>query len=240
MNSRVIIHGVGVDELSGATLVTGFRTLGEVGYLATRHMVSFTRPQKIGFILTRHQRDIMFLDEYGIATPYDIFFDTERKIVYILNHILPIQREWTDYTEALAEWSSANGISNVILFGGLDRRYRTSTETVRWLKNSYSKVELPYPMMEKQQLVIGPLALFVVFAEMYKLPATVILPYADRERPDPAAAAVAIQVVNDIVKTSIDVKDLLEDARRIEEEITRQIKQIEDELNKGGTGRHYM
>ncbi len=241
MKSRVIVRDEFKDKLRGSLVITGFRTLGEVGYLATRHLVTQMKMRKVGAIVTKYQRDLAFLDSYGLASPYDIFLDEDRKIVVILNHLLPLQREWSDFTETTVKWALRSGINEAILVGGLDRRYKSGEgEKLRWLRNSASTKELNFPTLEKQQLIVGPLALFITYSDIYRFPTTVLLPYADRERPDPAAAAVAIQIINETLGINVDINGLLEDAKRIEEEISKQIQLIQQEINKHGTDRVYM
>ncbi|BCU67383.1 carboxylate--amine ligase [Sulfolobales archaeon HS-7] len=235
-----MITGVDSKQLQNSTLITGFRTLGEVGYLAVRHLILSTKPRKIGAIVTKYQTDITFLDEYGLATPFDIFFDEGKKIIYILNHLLPIRREWADFSRTIIKWSLSLNVSNMFLIGGLDRRYKTTQASMAWLKNNYSPIELNMPLLEKQQLIIGPLALLIIYSELYKVPASILLPYADRDRPDPAAAAEAVNVISELMGLKIDVNQLLEDAKRIEEEITKQLKQLQDEMYKSQPNRHYM
>nr|MCG2909932.1 PAC2 family protein [Stygiolobus sp.] len=87
---------------------------------------------------------------------------------------------------------------------------------------------------------IGPLALFTIYSEIEDLPAVVLLPYADRDRIDPAAAAVAIEEINKLLNLKIDVTELYEDARKIEEELQRQLELIQKELNRNVSDRVYM
>jgi len=95
-------------------------------------------------------------------------------------------------------------------------------------------------MMEKQLLMIGPLALFTIYSEIEDLPATILLPYADRDRIDPAAAAIAVEEVGRIFNMKIDVGELYEDAKKIEEELQKQLELIQKELNRNVSGRVYM
>ncbi len=75
------------------------------------------------------------------------------------------------------------------------------------MKTSKSEIDLPYPMLNKQLIMVGPLALFTVYAEIEDLPATILLPYADRERLDPGAAAVAVETITNIIGFNVDTKE---------------------------------
>ncbi|ARM75889.1 proteasome assembly chaperone family protein [Acidianus manzaensis] len=228
------------NELKGATFITGFRTIGEVGYLASRYIVLKRNMQRIGFIATKNLRDVTFLDDYGIATPLDLFYDKEYNTIVLLNHLVPVQKDWNDFAKDTIRWLNKLGVKNILLIGGLDKRYREKEEKLRWLKTSKSSINLDYPLLEKQLIMVGPLALFTIYAEMLDLPANVVLPYADRDRIDPAAAAVAVEVINKIVGFNVDTTELYEDAKKLEEELQKQLESIQKEINKSGLDRHYM
>ena len=240
MAIRIILKGVTEEELKGVRFITGFRTLGEVGYIATRYLVLKTNMKRVGFVLTKYLRDVTFVDEYGLATPFELFYDKQNHILVLLSHLLPLQRELNEFSEKIIKWLKKIQVSEILLIGGLDKRYKTDNSNLRWLKTSASKHNLPYPFMEKQLLIIGPLALFIIYAEIEGLPGVVLLPYADRERIDPAAAAVAIEEINRIYGLKIDTSELYEDARRIEEELQNQLEMVQKELNKEGFNRVYM
>jgi uncharacterized protein len=240
LKMKIILKDVDESQLKHAYYITGFRTLGEVGYLATRHIVLQRKMKRIGYITTKYLTAVTFLDEYGIVTPYELFYDEESHIIVQLNHVLPIEREWNAYSKRVIDWIKKLEVKNAIFIGGLDKNYRTSNEKLKWIKTSKSNVELDYPILDKQLIMVGPLALYTVYSEIYDIPATVILPYADRDRIDPAAAAAAIEAVNKILGLNIDVSELYEDAKRIEEEIKKQLEYLQKEYSKSSLDRHYM
>ena len=242
MSIKILLKGIDENELKNVTFISGFRTLGEVGYIATRYMVLKLNMKRVGFVLTKYLRDVTFLDEYGLATPFELFYDKNNHLLVLLSHLLPFQKEMNEFSEKIIKWLKKLEVNNVILIGGLDKRYKGENENynLRWLKTSASKITLNYPLMEKQLLMIGPLALFTIYSEIEDLPAVVLLPYADRDRIDPAAAAVAIEEINKLLNLKIDVTELYEDARKIEEELQRQLELIQKELNRNDSDRDYM
>ena len=238
--AKFVLKGVTERDLEGSTLVTGFRTIGEVGYLAVRHIALSGGFERVGFIETKYIRDVVSVDEYGVAAPFEIFFNKENKIVLILNHILPYQREWNSFTRSIVDWMKKVGIKEGIYIGGLDRRYSDGASKLRWLKTSASERSLSYPYMEKQLFIVGPLALLTLYSEIKEFPAVVLLPYADRDRTDPAAAATAVEVVNELLGIKVETSMLYEEAKKIEEELQKQMELLQKELFRGGSERIYM
>lgn len=237
---KVILKDIDETKLKNVKFITGFRTIGEVGYLAVRHIAMKRKMRRVGFLITKFLRDVTFLDDYGVATPFELFYDDEFHVLVLLNHLLPFQKEWSQFSQGTIKWLKKLQIEEAILVGGLDKRYKDVKENLRWLKTSKSRTELTYPLLNKQLIMVGPLALFTVYAEIEDLPATVILPYADRERLDPAAAATAVEAVNSMIGFNISVEELYEDAKKIEQELQRQLELIQKEMSRGGVDRHYM
>jgi len=236
-NVKIILKGKSEKELEGYRFITGFRTLGEVGYLAVRHLVLQMKMKKVGYIITKYLRDVAFIDDYGFATPFELFIDENNKLLLLLNHILPYHREWNYYTRGIVRWLKKIGVRDAIFIGGLDKSYRVTNSKLSWLKTSKCNINLNYPLMDKYLLIVGPLALLTIYAEIEDLPAVVLLPYAERDRADPAAAAVAVEVISDILSIKVDVSALYEDAKRIEEELQKQMEILQSEMAKGSLGR---
>ncbi len=59
----------------------------------------------------------------------------------------------------------------------------------------------------------------LMFYELNQFPAVALLPYAERSRPDPVAASVAIEQINLLLGIGIDTEGLLKEAEKIEKEI---------------------
>ena len=64
----------------------------------------------------------------------------------------------------------------------------------------------------------------LMFYELNSFPAVSLLPYAERSRPDPIAASVAVEKINHLLDIEVNVKELLDEAEKIEKEIEALIK----------------
>ena len=58
-----------------------------------------------------------------------------------------------------------------------------------------------------------------MFYELNDFQAIALLPYAERSRPDPVAASVAVQEISRILRIDVNVQELLDEAEKIEKEI---------------------
>jgi len=157
-----------------------------------------------------------------LSLPFE-FFKYDNFIIFITK-IQPAQSEMNKITKTLAEWVVSNKMSTSILIGGLDSKLKDEDEESIELKvvptKFFPNPERLGPSLEKGLFVTGPLALMLIYFEMLDFPACAILPYCERDRPDPRAAASAIKSINKLY-TNLDIKleKLYNDAKKIEEEI---------------------
>jgi len=212
-------------DFSNSTLITGFQGIGAVGYIAVKHLVSELKPKKIGYIISKYMADTVFFENNKVLLPYEIYFysDGKQKIVLVLNNAQPVMNERVEYASKLILWAKKNKISKGIFIGGLDKSTKEESEkdSFKCVPSSSFKEKIPGPILSKELMIIGPLALLVAFSEIYDFPSLTILPYAEILRPDPAAAAVAVNVINEILNLNIDVNRLYEDAKIIEERVKK-------------------
>ncbi len=236
---RIRVYALDEKELSeaasGGVLVTGFRGFGAVGYIATTHLVEALKLRRLGYIVTRYMPEFVTRGEDGgIVAPFEIYGSAEKKLLVLVNHDIPLERERDAYAEAVILYARKAGLEKGIFIGGFDARFRKGSEKFRWLASGGCGVSFEEPVIDKDLYVVGPLALLILYSEIHGFPAVTILPYTETARPDPAAAAVAVEVVSRLVGIGVDVSKLMEMARKIEELIERVEQQKTVEAGVGG------
>ncbi|MHA1910740.1 MAG: proteasome assembly chaperone family protein [Candidatus Kariarchaeaceae archaeon] len=77
--------------------------------------------------------------------------------------------------------------------------------------------------LDEGLFVTGPLALILMYFELNNFPALAILPYAERNRPDPSAASIALEVLNHLLEIDVDLAELEEEAFNIEADIQKML-----------------
>lgn len=221
-NFKVVIERLEVESLKNSTLITGFQGFGGVGYITARYIVSKVKASRIGYILTKNMPDVVFSDDGKLGLPYEIYyFERGRKSFLVLvNHVVPIKDRVT-LCRGVVEWSKSVGVKELALIGGLDINARVGSGKYRVLKNSHYKGDVEGEVLESNLYIIGPLALLALYSEVYKVPALIILPYTEPARISPGSAAVAVEVLNNIYKLSVDPEELYLDAKALEEEYER-------------------
>jgi len=222
-------------DIEGFVFITGFQGFGLVGYLASRHIVDQLGLERIGYVRTSIMpENTLYIKDKGLLYPFELYYGerSDKKIMVLVNHATPHVRERTDYAEKIVAWLGRNGVSEVILIGGLDPSIRErEDEKYRWIPIDGCRKKLEAPVLY-DRFVVGPLALFMMFAYAYRIPGYTVLAYTELYRPDPRASAVAVEAVSQILGFEIDTRELLEEAKVLEsiEKEERLRKMIEGEV----------
>ncbi|MGC8630914.1 MAG: proteasome assembly chaperone family protein [Thermoprotei archaeon] len=224
--------------------ITGFQGIGFAGYIAVSHLVKQLKAEPIGYILSDMLPPLVSMDEDKLSLPYTIYLADD--VLILVPEVVPDQRERGLLLRRISSWIKANGIREVVLFGGLMNEFKKDEADLARIAytSKYdvkSRADVLPPPIEKGLLVVGPIATLMAFFEAYDLPALSILSYVDPNRPDPMGAANAIKVFSKIYGKNIDTEELEKDARKIEQEISEaEKKKLMQESGSAGQGTLYV
>lgn len=217
--------------LKDSILITGFHGLGATGYIAVKHAVTALNAELVGHIDTERIPPFVSMDEGRLSLPFEIY--QKDSLVFVITNVPPHPKERHLFSKALAEWAMKEGFRSAYLIGGLDNRLKPSEgDKLRctFTKSFPNQSDLGIPLLEKGLFVVGPLAVMLASFEIGEFPAISLLPYANPTRPDPMAASVAVEYLNKLINTSIDVSPLVTDAQKIESEIQELMKQRQERV----------
>lgn len=217
---RIVLSELGkklVRERDTWLLITGFPGFGYVGTITVRYMVKKLRAIKIGNIFTKYMPDFTAVDDYGVVTPFDLFAHTDSGILFLLNNVIPHTPERQAFVEAVTDWFISVGGRRAILVGGLNSKFRVGEEELLWICLNGCGWELPEPTLPKGLYIVGPLALLTMVLETKSVPTLIVLPYTDPSKYDPKAASIAVQRISKLLGLPIDVNELLEHSKIVEE-----------------------
>jgi len=207
----------------GYRAVVGYKGFGAVGIITVLHLVDELKMDRVGIVVSKHHPEYAFRGDRGLVYPYEIYVDRRKRLLAVATREIPDERVRVDYVWEVTRFLKDLNVETVYLIGGLDSRLKRGPEDqLRWLANSYYQGPVPRdPEFERGLLIVGPLALQLMFADVLGVPALALLPYAKTDAPDPAAAAVAVDRLNSLLGTSVRVDELLAEAARIQEELSR-------------------
>ncbi|MHA1271396.1 MAG: proteasome assembly chaperone family protein [Candidatus Helarchaeota archaeon] len=230
-------------DFTGFNLITGFHGIGACGFITVRHIIETLKCERVGFIETEMLPALVSLENEKLVMPFELYVYEENLI--FLPRFQPYRSEQRVIAHDISNWIIKNKFKNAFLVGGLDSKFKKdgddkirvvpTTPAVSLIKDKEDII-----LLERGLFVTGPLALFLTYFEIQKFSALAILPYAERERPDPRASASAIKVLNKFCKLDINTEQLLKDATRIEEEIEEVFLQERTETESQESRRMYI
>ncbi|RLG72747.1 MAG: hypothetical protein DRO11_01495 [Methanobacteriota archaeon] len=215
-------------DLYKKKIVTGFHGIGVAGYIAVRHMVEKLDAKSFGHIVLDDMPSVATLLRGKVIFPYQLYHKDD--LVFLLCYA-PIENAYP-FAREFVRWLKKSGISEVFIIGGVNKRFRGPSDKdfkvieVKGVSNRDYTLEYGFEHLEDGLNIVGPLATTLAMCEFEGLPALAILPYAE-DHPDSRAAAVAIEVLSEILGLDIDVEELIRDAERIEETVEEAMRQIQ-------------
>lgn len=226
------------EEIENCYFVTGFHGVGLTGYIAVNHLVKSLHARPIGYIETQYQPALISLAGERISFPFEIY--RHDSIIILFPRLQPKRSEVREFAHEVVKWVTERKFKEAYLIGGLDNRFKNGNDDMRCVPTRPSLDEIKtrkIPLLEESLFVTGPLALMLTYFEMKSFPAVAFLPYSERGRPDPRAAALAVKQLNELLNLDVDVFELINDAKRIEEEVT---KVMEGQKEKTGSNPQTM
>jgi len=237
---EIIVKAENFDP-TGKILITGFHSaLGETGYIVIRHLVKQEEVEPIGCIMSPLMPPHVFLGDGRLLFPIELYC-MENRFILLFTRLQPHRAEWVPFAAAVADWAVERKLEEAILVGGLDIQFSTNGEGFRCAPTTAYRPkaeQLKLPFLEEGRGIYGPLALLLAHFEIRDFPALAILPFAQRGRPDPRAAGLAVDILNRLYGLKISNAELLRDAEEIEKEIQqlmeRQREREAFERDRGG------
>lgn len=217
---------VRTSNLRNCTLITGFHGVGETGYISVSYLVHTLKAERIGFVDVAHPPPFIATSEEGLVTPFEVY--RAGKVILVKLEFSPHRSEEAEFAKTLAHWAMNNKFRDAVLIGGLDATLQSGSDGVRIVPTRTFPLKsrkMKHPSLEAGLFVYGPLAVMLGEFEKRSFPAVAVLPYASADHADPKAAATAIKSISKAYGLKVDVKDLEYDAKDIEEEIDKRLKQ---------------
>ncbi|MFX0113885.1 MAG: proteasome assembly chaperone family protein [Candidatus Hodarchaeota archaeon] len=219
---------------SANTIICGFHGLGEVGWIACRHLVDALDLERCGVIQsTSAAPPFISMEGEKLCLPFELYGREKGPIVF-LSRLQPYRHAQVEFSLNLAEWINKH-FQNGFFIGGVDVRLRNSDFDLRYIPTqaflagkgkerlNIAFQEVRDHVLESGLFVTGPLAVVMGHLDLLNFPGLGILAYAERERPDPFGAVNAIKKLEEIIKIEIPVEELLKNAEELQDQIQQHL-----------------
>ncbi len=217
------------EDLKGYTLIEGFPGAGLVGSMACSYIIEKLEMDYIGYIDSDLFPPIATIHNGRPMFPARIYKDDKSGIVILISEFtVPPNLIYQKSIETLA-FIRKSGISRIISISGMPsikpstQLYIASPDAATIKKASKAGIQ---PIAEG--VIAGISAILMTNSNEYKIPMMNLLVEVNPQIMDPKYAEVAIEGLNKLINTNIDLKDLEAEAKEVEAKIRNLMKKVKD------------
>jgi len=215
------------EDLKDYSIIEGFPGIGLVGTIAAGYIVEKRKMKQIGYIYSKEFPPIISIHEGKASFPVRIYKDSQKKLLVVLSEFIIPTNTIYDLAESITNFAKEKKIKRIISLAGM-----TSSEKTNKVFAIASDEEIAREITKKrinlvkEGVTTGVSGVLIAKCTTEKIPATILLVESDRNYPDPAASAKLIKTLNELLGISINIKELLEEATKIESKMRSMINQM--------------
>jgi predicted ATP-grasp superfamily ATP-dependent carboligase len=202
-------------------LVTGFKGIGQVGYLSIKYMIEhLDNIRRIGLYESMYLPPVVTVEEKQLSYPIE-FYEYLNKFIIMKVEEIPVDSRGQYIIRKITRGLNYLGLKRIVSIGGLVSSLRENEkDRFRVVYNSYWDKKNDYPLAQRNVKIYGPLASVLYYSEIERIPSMAILAYADPDRPaDFRGVYYALEACKDILNTELDLSELKETAEELEKRL---------------------
>jgi uncharacterized protein len=213
--------------MKGWTFIEGFPDLGLAGTIGARYIVEKLKFEPIGYIDSKTFMPMIRIQNGLPIHPVRIYASKKNKVVVALAEQIIDNSIAATVSEELIAWFKKKGITRVISTSGV--RIPEGKAVYAFASNEHSKKIIKQNNIEmiENGITSGVTALLMLMLKDNDMEAFCIMGNA-KNSADYNAAAEVVKIICTLTKINLDVKPLLQEAKTIEEALTKHLKTLED------------
>ena len=214
-------------SLKGFTLVEGFPDLGLAGTIGAKYLVEKLKFEQIGYVDSKLLLPIIRIQDGLPLHPIRIYASKKNKLVVVLAEQIIDNLLAYPMASELVSWIKKKGIKQVISTSGV--RIPEGKSIYAFASDEASKKAIKRNNIDliSAGITSGVTALLMLMLKDNKIDAFCLLGNA-RNNADYHAATEVVKSICAITKISIDIKPLLEEAKKVEDAVIENLKEIEE------------
>ena len=218
----LVLHGDADVSKLGGIAICGFSSTGMVGVIAASHIIRAWGLEQLGTVLDENFPAMALVQDAVPKHPVRVY-QGDNVGVFTSEIQFPAAYD-VKFAETVLKWFSEGGFERLIFIDGIvGANLGEKQEGDLWGVSSHPVgrkrlVDAGVPRMQ-QGIVSGIAGYLLSEGERRGLDITALLAECNPMYPDARAAAIATEAVSDLIDREIPLNDLLDDARKIEENI---------------------
>ncbi|MBN3037556.1 MAG: proteasome assembly chaperone family protein [Candidatus Diapherotrites archaeon] len=217
-------------NLKGYTLIEGFPGIGLIGTIAVGFLSEKKGVEHVGFILSKHFPPMASIHKGAPVFPARVYVSKKEKLVLIFSEFVVPANIVYDISTSILEWSKANGIKQIISLAGMTSRNVESDEPHVYGIASDEKIAKDLDKHDvklvTEGVTTGVSGILLAQCNMENFPAMSLLVETTHGYPDPGAAAVLLEKLEEVTGIDIDTDALLKEAKEIEGKMKKMMEQM--------------
>ncbi len=223
-------------NLKGYTLIEGFPGAGLVGPMAASYIIEKLNMKYIGYIDSDLFPPITAVHDGVPMFTARIYEDDKNKLAVVLSEFTIPTNAVHDLGLELLSFVRKYGIAKIISIGGMpSQQLSNDAFVIASQKDLFDRaVKLGLKPIE-EGVIAGVSAVLLTGASQLSIPMVDILVEVNPEIMDPKYAEIAINALNKLINTQIDLSELEKETKEVESkvrEILKKAKETHDHYNK--------
>lgn len=208
----------------GVTIVEGFPGVGLVGTIATEYLVQQLKAKQVGMITGEKIPPMVAVHDRKVVRPLAFFYD-EKKNILILHVLSSIPGAENDIANLLVKYAKKWGAKEIISLESVGIPLEMSQKHRGFYYTNSKKDQKKFKEMGLEPLKEG-IIMGVTGALMLQedVPLTCLFAETHTRLPDSKAAATVMEALNEYLDLKIDVKPLLQSAKKFEKKLKELIQ----------------
>jgi uncharacterized protein len=229
MHDAVEVHLLKETDLSGYTLIEGFPGIGLIGTIAVGYLTEKTGAEIIGYITSRKFPPMASIHKGAPVFPARMYVDKKRKVVLLFSEFVIPSNAVYELSETILAWARKAKISRIISLAGMTARTGGQAAQIYGIA---STPEIAEQLQKKDVHLItegvttGVSGILMARCGMEGIPAFSLLIETEHGYPDPGAAAVLLEKLEEFVGFEIKTEALVEEAKQIETKMKNMMEQV--------------
>ena len=212
-------------QLKGYTLIEGFPDLGLAGTIGARYLIDKLKMVEIGYIASPGFLPIIRIHEGVPMHPVRIYASKKHKLAVVLAEQIIDNRLSHIVAKDLVEWVKKKGIKRVISTSGI--KVPNGKDIYAFASDNNSKKAIKKAKFEMidDGITSGVTALLMLYLKDNKIEAFCLLGNA-KNNADYHAAAAIVKAFCKLTGICLDIKPLLQEAKKLEDAIVKHLKTL--------------
>jgi len=229
----LVLHGDADASNLGGVAICGFSSTGMVGVIAASHMIRAWDLEQLGTVLDANFPAMALVQDAVPKHPVRVY-QGEGVGIFTSEIQFPAAYD-VKFAETVLKWFTEGGFDRLIIIDGvIGAELGEKEENDLWGVSSHpvGRKQLAaagVPRMQ-QGIVSGIAGYLLSEGDRRGLDITAILAECNPMYPDARAAAIATEAISDIIDREIPLNELLDDARKIEENVREMFEKSQSML----------